>query len=290
MRIPSYIRFWQSPAPHVRNSAPAFGKTTGCAYPRLLAILLACALALLQPSALMAEPVAVRHLEGVVHGFLSLRTMDGKTIADGELSQVADGDRVTDRLTFRFKDGSFYQDTTVFSQRGKFRLLSDHLVTRGSAFKQPMESSIDTSKGQVTVRYKDDAGKEKVLNQKVEMPADVSNGLMLTLMKHIYPSAARTTVSLLATTPKPRLVKMAISPLGQEPFAIGNTKYKAMHYVVKVKIGGIAGLLAPLLGQQPPDTHVWVLGGEAPAFVKSEGPLYAGGPIWRIELASPGFS
>jgi hypothetical protein len=35
------------------------------------------------------------------------------------------------------------------------------------------------------------------------------------------------------------------------------------------------------------NTHVWILGGEAPAFVKLEGPLYFGGPIWRIELASP---
>lgn len=31
--------------------------------------------------------------------------------------------------------------------------------------------------------------------------------------------------------------------------------------------------LAPLLGKQPPDFHVWV-GGEVPAFVKSEQPLY----------------
>jgi hypothetical protein len=35
--------------------------------------------------------------------------------------------------------------------------------------------------------------------------------------------------------------------------------------------------------------HVWVLGGEAPAFVKAEGQLYAGGPMWRIQLASAGF-
>jgi len=42
------------------------------------------------------------------------------------------------------------------------------------------------------------------------------------------------------------------------------------------------------MGKQPADTHVWVLGGEAPAFVKAEGPLYVGGPIWRIQLASAG--
>jgi hypothetical protein len=61
-----------------------------------------------------------------------------------------------------------------------------------------------------------------------------------------------------------------------------------MHYVVKVEIGGVTGFLARLMGKQPPDMHVWVLGGEAPAVVKLEGPLYAGGPIWRIQLAGAG--
>jgi hypothetical protein len=46
-------------------------------------------------------------------------------------------------------------------------------------------------------------------------------------------------------------------------------------------------MIAPLVGKQPADTDVWVAGGEAPAFVKSEGPLYLGGPIWSIEMTSP---
>jgi hypothetical protein len=57
--------------------------------------------------------------------------------------------------------------------------------------------------------------------------------------------------------------------------------------VIKIDIGGLTGLIAPLVGKQPPDTHVWILQGEAPAFVKAEGPMFLGGPIWRIELASP---
>jgi hypothetical protein len=43
------------------------------------------------------------------------------------------------------------------------------------------------------------------------------------------------------------------------------------------------------VGKQPPDTHVWILGGDAPTFVKFEGPLYSGGPVWRIELSSPAY-
>ena len=222
-----------------------------------------------------------------MHGFLALRTLEGKKIADGEMTQVAQGDRVTAHLIFRFKDGSIYEDRTVFTQRGSFRLLRDHLVERGPSFKQPMETSIDASTGQVTVHYTDGDGKEKVLNQKLELPPDLANGLMFTLVKDIEPSAPQTTVSMLATTPKPRLVKLSIFPEGEKPLSSGSTGHKAMVYVVKVKIGGIAGLLARVTGKQPPDTHVWVLGGEAPAFVKSEGPLYEGGPVWRVELAKP---
>jgi hypothetical protein len=253
---------------------------------RLLAALLAFAFPL-QPNALIAEQVPVRHKEGLMHGFLALRTLEGKKLADGEMTQVAAGDRLTADLIFRFKDGSFYEDKTVFTQKGSFRLLSDHLVKKGPSFKQPMETLIDASTGQVTVRYKDHDGKEKVLNQRLELPPDLANGLMFTLVKDIDPSAPRTTVSMLATRPKPRLVKLAIFPEGKKPLSSGSTGHEAVVYVVKVQIGGMAGLLARITGKQPPDTHVWVLGGKAPAFVKSEGPLFQGGPIWRIELAKP---
>jgi len=253
---------------------------------RMLAVLLACA-ATFQTIPLSAEQVPVRHMEGLMHGFLALRSLDGKRLADGEMTQIAEGDRVTSRLIFRFKDGSVYDDTTIFSQRGAFRLLTDHLVQRGPSFKQPMETSVEASSGQVTVRYKDHDGKEKMLKERRDLPSDVANGLLFTLVKHIQPNVPQTTVSLVATTPKPRVVKLEILPEGEKAVASGNIKHETVRYVVKVKIGGVAGLVAPLLGKQPPDTHVWVLTGDAPAFVKLEGPLYAGGPVWRIELATP---
>src|SRR5438094_8965016 len=121
---------------------------------RVVAVLLACAL-LLQSNGLTAEQVPVRHKEGLMHGFLALRTLEGKKLADGEMTQVAEGNRLTADLIFRFKDGSLYEDKTVFTQKGSFQLLSDYLVEKGPSFKQPMEILIDASIGQVTVRYKD---------------------------------------------------------------------------------------------------------------------------------------
>src|SRR5437870_62468 len=64
---------------------------------RLIAILLVYA-AMLHPKLLLADSVPVRHTEGLVHGFLVLRTLEGKALADGQLTQDAKGDRVTNRL------------------------------------------------------------------------------------------------------------------------------------------------------------------------------------------------
>jgi hypothetical protein len=114
------------------------GRTAERAWSTSLRVLVACA-TLLDPGAMPAAPVAVRHTEGLVHGFLVLRTVAGDTLADGDLIQVARGDRVTSRLVFRFKDGSLHDETAVFSQRHNFRLLSDHLVQKGPAFQHPME-------------------------------------------------------------------------------------------------------------------------------------------------------
>src|SRR5437588_13125458 len=185
---------------------------------KLIAILIACA-AMLEPNAVLADMIPVRHTEGLEHGFLVLRTLEGKAIADGQMTQDAHGDRVTMHLIFRFKDGSIYEDTTIYSQHGTFRLLSDHLVQKGPSFKQPVDTFIDASTGQVKVHYTEQ-GKEKIVAQRLELPPDVANGLLFTLVKDIKPSAPQTTVSIVAATPKPRLVKLAILPQGEEPFTI----------------------------------------------------------------------
>jgi hypothetical protein len=121
----------------------------------------------------------------------------------------------------------------------------------------------------------------------MELPDDLANGLIITLLKNVKPTALPPSVSFVAATPKPRLVKLKISAAGDEPFSTASVGRKATHYVLKVDIGGLAGVVAPLLGKEPPDQHVWVLQGEAPAFVKSEATLFMGGPIWRMELVSP---
>jgi hypothetical protein len=233
-----------------------------------------------------AGQVAVHHTEGLVHGFLVLRTLEGETLAHGDLTQVAHANHVTTHLVFHFKDGSVHDETAVYSQLRNFQLLRAHLVQKGPSFSNPQDVSIDALSGQVTVRYTSD-GKEQVKTEHMKLPPDLANGLVFTLLKNMPSESQETRASMVVATPKPRLVRLAISSQGEDMFLLGGEKRKATHYIVKIEIGGLAGLVAPLLGKQSPDIHVWILRGEAPAFVKSRGPLYFGGPIWQIELESP---
>lgn len=230
--------------------------------------------------------VAVRYPEGLAHGFLSLRSFQGAILADGDLIQSARGDRVTSRLLLRFNDGSVHDETVVFTQDRTFRVVTDHLLQKGPAFPQPVEVWIDAPAGTVKVRY-DDHGEQRVVSEKMDLPPDLANGLVLTLLKNVDPREPFTRVSLIAATPKPRLVHLVLTPSGEDGFRLGGSSRQATHFVAHVEIGGLAGLVAPILGKQPPDTHVWILEGDAPAFIGSEGPLATGGDPWRLELASP---
>ena len=88
---------------------------------------------------------------------------------------------------------------------------------------------------------------------------------------------------MLGSTPKPQVLKLKTSASEQDSFSVGGVGAKATHDIIKIDIGGVTGVVA----KQPPPLHVWVAAGNAPVFLKSEGPLFEDRPIWRIELASP---
>jgi len=234
----------------------------------------------------LADPVVVRFPEGSLHGFLSLRGPDGKTLATGDLLQTVAAGRVTAKLVFKFPDGSISEETAVFSQRGHFKLIADHLVQKGPAFPRPLDLAIDGATGEVTVRYTNDHGEEKIESERMELPADLANGLITTLLKNLR-AAPKTTLSMVAATPKPRLVKLKITSVGRDSLSIGGARRRAVHYVLKVDIGGIAGVVAPIVGKQPPDSHVWILQDEVPAFLRSQSAMFVDGPLWQIDLIAP---
>jgi hypothetical protein len=182
---------------------------------RPIHMLLLCSLFLL-PQLDATAQVAVRYTEGLVHGFLVLKTPEGEILAHGDLSQTARGGNVTSRLTFHFKDGSLREETAVFSQQRYFRLLRYHVTQKGPAFEDPQQLSIDVPAGKVEVRSTDRDGQPKIITENMKLPPDLANGLLFILLKNIPADSAETKASMIVTTPKPRLVKLAISAEGED--------------------------------------------------------------------------
>ena len=109
--------------------------------------LIAIWIVIIHASGLTAEQIAVRHIEGVTLGFLVLRNTDGEPLAYGDWKQVVKHHGiVVGDLRFQFKDGSLYEESTKFTQRGRFRLISDQVEQKGPSFKQQGESWIDVSR------------------------------------------------------------------------------------------------------------------------------------------------
>lgn len=243
--------------------------------------------ALLWPlGALHGEPIRVRHVEGVAHGFLVVHNAAGEAIAYGDMIQDTNRGVVTSRLTFHFKDGSLYDDTTTFSERRVFRVLSDHLIEKGASFKQPMETWINGRTGEFKA-LTTDKGKESSVSKKMKLPNDLANGIIYVVLKNIDPEAPSTKVSLLVGTPKPRIVKLNITHQGERGFAIGDLRRVALHYVIKFDLGGVTGVVAPVIGKQPADMDIWIASEGIPTFLMSRGQLFEDGPIWTITLTTP---
>ncbi|WP_260735429.1 hypothetical protein [Tunturiibacter lichenicola] len=240
----------------------------------------------LQPIA-QADPVPVRAVEGTIHGLLELRSEDGQVVAVGDVFRVLRGNRVTSRTLFHFKDGSIDDETTVFSQLHTFQLISDHHIQKGPFFPHPMDMLIEVHSGQVTVRSTGKDGKEEVKTDHLDLPRDLMNGIVPVVVENMHPNAPATTVSMVVATPKPRLVKLVISSVGEDKYLVAGSSRKAMHYDIKINLGGVAGVVAPIIGKAPPDIQVWTIGGEATTFAREQGPLYPEGPMMTIQLASP---
>jgi hypothetical protein len=231
------------------------------------------------------QELKLRYRTAYEHGFVILRDAAGAILASGELTQVPSENRIALHVVFHFRDGSIDDETTLYSQGETIRLISDRHIQRGKSFPHPIDVMIDVPGQQVSVR---DLSKseDEAKTEHMDLPPDTSNGLLMPLIQNMQANTP-IEVSYVALAPKPRMVKLAIAKGGEDHFTVGGRSYKAAKYDVKVHIGGVAGVVAPMIGKQPPDTHVWVTESRVPAVVRIDSALYTDGPVWSVQFASP---
>jgi hypothetical protein len=236
-----------------------------------------------------AEPIPVKERQGAMYAFLLLKSPDGRVIAVGDQVNTIDGNKVRSRLIFRFRDGSIDDEVCVFTQGSVFRLLTDHHIQKGPSFPEPLNMSMNVPAGAVTWREAK-GGKEKVQSGHMDLPQDLANGMTSLIVENFPKHQAEMKVSYLAGTSKPRLVTLSVRPEGEDKFEIGGSSRPSKKFRIHIEIGGVAGVIAPLIGKQPSDIEMWASEGEVPIFLKMVGALYANGPTWTMQITAPVWS
>jgi hypothetical protein len=240
-------------------------------------------------TAALAEPISVRHIQRPMHRFMVTRSEDGKTIASGEFLQVAQGDEVTMRLTYHFVDGSIDDETTTYRQQGTFRLVRNHHVQQGPFFRKPIDLTVEAATGIVASRTIDKKGKIHVESKHMDLPDDLANGLVGTLLLNVPHNTTPFRVGMLAPVGGGRLIRLLISPEEEQTVYLAVQALKATVFRIHPELGGIVGMIARLLGLQPKDVMVWVLEGDEPAVAVIVGQLDGSGPVLSSELEGTSF-
>jgi hypothetical protein len=135
-----------------------------------------------------------------------------------------------------------------------------------------------------TKSHKD--GREEVLEGTLDLPADVYNGMVLTIEKNLA-KGARENRSYRGVHP-PRRASSSSRWRRQASTRCWSADSRRPQSTTRSipSLGSWLKLFATLLGRMPADYHVWIATDDVPAFVRFEGPLNPTGPAWRIELTS----
>jgi hypothetical protein len=246
-------------------------------------------LLVLSQTLVSAGEVAVHYPEGTAHGLFVLRSLNNKEIGRGDLTETVDGSRVASNLKLTFNDGSVYEETTHFTEDGRFHVLDYHVAQKGPSFKATLDMTVDSATGNVVVHTTDDSGQMKTWTRHMRLPRDLANGIVPFLVRNVSPKTDHVRVSMIAATPKPRLVQVTISPADLQTFPLDGSKLQAMRYSINVDVGGLIGPFAKITGREPAPAFIWMLSGRVPSFLMAQ-EAFEGGPVCRIELLSPNMS
>ena len=225
------------------------------------------------PASSPAEPVAVRHVEGTLHGFLSLGGRRiGRVVAAGDLNpnRTRRSRHRAPHLSIS-RDGSLDDETTIFSQRHTFQLISDHRIQKGPFFPHPIEPTIDDMRsGQVT-RPAQARTASRGHDRSSQPAAGPRQRNVEHTVRNLPPEAPVTNLSMLVAAPKPRVVKLVITPRGEDPLNHAGFPAKRRASTSSFSLEESPASSRRLLGKRrPPDVQLWVVGGEVPTVVRAK--------------------
>lgn len=228
-------------------------------------------------------------LEGTARGFPAMRSLDGKTIADGDFVQWLEGGRLHVKIAYQFPDGRRVEEHAVFRQRPE-------LIQVGWAWRETRQGKVqrqfDVNFGSGTaVARKLEKDEVEQWSEKVDIePGRTFAGFGFTLaikgLRKRLLSGEHVELRAIGFTPKPKAVDVDVSFGGLERMSMSGRTITGDRFVIHPKIPKIAELFVDV-----PDTHIWLTSPPPAAFLRWEGPLAEPkDPVIRVDLLPGGRS
>jgi len=113
-------------------------------------------------------------------------------------------------MIFHFGDGSYFEESTTYTQHQVFRMESYHLVQRGPAFAADLDAMLSRDGRYVVTSTSHKGGKAERYAGRLDLPSDTYNGLPIVAAMNLR-LGDTVTIHLVAFTPKPRLIGLRIA-------------------------------------------------------------------------------
>ncbi len=223
---------------------------------------------------------------GTLHGFPSMSDTTGRVIADGELIQELNGDRLRVKIRWAFADGREVEE------RDEFKVDEVLAQTRFSWVETRKDSElrrfeVDFSAGTARAVTRNEKGEVEKEESKLELPAGRSftgYGTALAVSELSLSQGEARQITFVGFTPKPRAVTLKVTRGGTERFSVAGRSMLTDRYTLHTEIPFPASLFVSAR-----DAHLWFSHTPPPALVRSEQNLIAkDDPVVVIDVTPRG--
>jgi hypothetical protein len=210
-------------------------------------------------------------LEGVARGFPALRTLAGKTLADGEFTQSLDGDRLHVKIRYDFSPTHWVEERSVIRQEptlGQERW--SWVEMREGRVERRFE--VDFLSGNATAEKREKGELHRWAEHLDVEPgrsfAGVAWALAIRGVRTRLLAGEKIEFQTVGFTPKPRAATVEISHAGLDHLPMSGRILAGDRFVIHPKIPWIIDVFVDV-----PDSQVWLTNPPPAAFLRFEGPL-----------------
>jgi hypothetical protein len=232
-----------------------------------------------------SKAIEVTEYQGAAHGYPGFMDGNGKKLADGEFRQWIEDDKLHIVISYKFRDGQFYEENALFRQQPE--LIQEQWSWKELRHGQPQrEFAIDFLTKTAAMHLRKE-GETKDVSEQVDVePGRTFAGFGFTIaianLRKRLLAGEQIELKAIGFAPRVQAVTVKISHAGLDRMKMSGRFLKGDCFIIHPEIPAIARVFIHV-----PDTKIWLTNPAPAGFLRAEGPIVLpNDPLIRIDLVS----